>query len=158
MFYAYRGIGTGTGALVLFAAAQVPMALHGYRRGERTSVFGVLLAFGGLIAFLRPWKLSATLGPAALMALPGLAWGLYSLRGRATGRAVRWTADSFIYAVPLALAWLLPTASSIRQPRPVLRSLVRGHHIRLVLCPVVLGSQPAHRNRGWSHPTIGTGA
>lgn len=64
----------------------------------------------------------------------------------------------FIYAVPLTLAWLLPTASSIRQPRPVLRSLVRGHHIRLVLCPVVLGSQPAHRNRGWSHPTIGTGA
>ena len=113
MSYAYRGIGTGAGALVLFAAAQIPMALSGYRKGERTSSLGVVLALGGLIAFLQPWRSSATLGSAALMAAAGVAWGLYSLRGRATGNAVQWTADSFIYAVPMAVLWLLPTWSAV---------------------------------------------
>ncbi|WP_313284212.1 DMT family transporter [Delftia tsuruhatensis] len=114
MSYAYRGIGTGAGALVLFAAAQVPMALSGYRKGERTSSLGIVLALGGLIAFLQPWRSSATLGSAALMAVAGIAWGLYSLRGRATGNAVQWTADSFIYAVPMAVLWLLPTWGFIK--------------------------------------------
>lgn len=113
MSYAYRGIGTGAGALVLFAAAQIPMAVSGYLRGERTSVAGALLALGGLTAFLQPWKASPTLGAAALMAVAGIAWGLYSLRGRATGSAVHWTAHSFLCTVPMALAWLLLTAGHL---------------------------------------------
>ncbi|MDI9854032.1 DMT family transporter [Comamonas sp. 17RB] len=113
MSYAYRGIGTGAGALVLFAAAQVPMVVYGYRHGERTSVLGALLAFGGLTAFLRPWNASPTLGAAALMAVAGIAWGLYSLRGRATESALQWTANSFICTVPMALGWLLLTAHAI---------------------------------------------
>lgn len=34
MSYAYRGIGTEAGALVLFAAAQIPMALSRYRYAQ----------------------------------------------------------------------------------------------------------------------------
>lgn len=113
MSYAYRGIGTGAGALVLFAAAQIPMAVYGYMHGERTSVLGALLAFGGLTAFLQPWKSSPTLEAAALMAVAGIGWGLYSLRGRATGSAIDWTANSFIYTLPMTLVWLLLTAGDI---------------------------------------------
>lgn len=105
--FAYRDIGTGAGALVLFAAAQLVMIGYGLVRGERASIPGLLLALGGLAAFLLPSASSPPPGAALLMALAGCAWGGFSLLGRTAGAPVINTAASFLLALPLALALLL---------------------------------------------------
>lgn len=105
--FAYRDIGTGAGALVLFASAQLVMIGYGLVKGERASVPGLLLALGGLAAFLLPSASSPPPGAALLMALAGCAWGCFSLLGRTAGPPVINTAASFLLALPLALALLV---------------------------------------------------
>ncbi|WP_258307354.1 DMT family transporter [Alcaligenes faecalis] len=104
--FAYRSISTGTGALILFAAAQLLMISYGLFRGERTSVLGLLMALGGLVFFLAPGASAPPWGAALLMAISGLAWGGFSLLGKASESPVAGTASSFLLAVPLSLLTL----------------------------------------------------
>ena len=104
--FAYRHISTGTGALILFTCAQLTMISYGMARGERASVLGLLMALGGLAVFLAPRAAAPPLGAALLMALAGLAWGSFSLAGKANESPVAGTASSFVLAVPLALLML----------------------------------------------------
>ena len=105
--FAYRGISTGAGALVLFASAQLLMIGYGYYKGERTSILGVLLALGGMIAFLMPSASAPPLSAAVLMMVAGLAWGGFSLLGRSSGSPISNTASSFLWAVPLSVGLML---------------------------------------------------
>lgn len=106
--FAYRGMDTGSGALVLFASSQLLMIAFGLWRGERTSILGVVMALGGLIIFLAPTgNASIPLGYAALMLIAGFAWGGFSLLGRSGSSPITSTASSFILTVPLALGLLL---------------------------------------------------
>lgn len=104
--FAYRGMDTGAGALVLFASAQLLMLGFGYAKGERTSLWGVVLALGGLVIFLAPSDTAPALNYSLLMLVAGIAWGGFSLIGRAGGSPVLGTANSFILAAPLALLLL----------------------------------------------------
>lgn len=104
--FAYRGLDTGTGALVLFASSQLLMMSFGLVRGEKTSLWGIVLALGGLIVFLLPSETSAPLRYSVMMLVAGIAWGSFSLLGRAGGSALNSTSSSFILAVPLSLALL----------------------------------------------------
>jgi len=55
--FAYVRLTTGTGALLLFGAVQATMITLGVARGERLSLVqggGLLLAYGGLVALVRP--------------------------------------------------------------------------------------------------------
>lgn len=104
--FAYRDISTGAGALVLFASAQLLMISYGYWKGERTSILGVILALGGMAAFLAPSASAPPLSAAALMAVAGFAWGGFSLLGRSADSPVVNTAASFLWATPLALLLL----------------------------------------------------
>jgi drug/metabolite transporter (DMT)-like permease len=104
--FAYRSISTGTGALILFTAAQLLMISYGLFRGERTSVLGLLMALGGLVFFLAPGASAPPWGAALLMAISGLAWGGLSLLGKASESPVAGTASSFLLAVPLSLLTL----------------------------------------------------
>ncbi len=101
--FAYRGISTGAGALVLFASAQLTMISYGVCKGERTSAWGVLLSLGGLVAFLAPSGTAASLSSAALMAVAGAAWGGFSLLGKSSRSPVANTAGSFLWSIPFAL-------------------------------------------------------
>lgn len=105
--FAYRGMDTGAGALVLFASAQLLMVGYGYATGEKTSLAGVALALAGLIVFLAPSSAMPLSGSQALMVVAGIAWGGFSLVGRAGGAPLFNTANSFILAVPLALMLLV---------------------------------------------------
>lgn len=79
--FAYRSISAGAGALILFASAQLLMIGYGYARGERSSLLGVVLALGGLVAFLVPAMSESVPLPAiALMLVSGVAWGLFNHR------------------------------------------------------------------------------
>lgn len=104
--FAYRGMETGAGALVLFASSQLLMMSFGLVRGEKTSLWGIVLALGGLIIFLLPSDTSASLDYSAMMLVAGIAWGGFSLLGRASTSALSSTASSFILAVPFALVLL----------------------------------------------------
>lgn len=125
--YAYRGMDTGTGALVLFASAQLLMIGAGYARGEKTSPWGVALALAGLVVFLAPSGSAPPWGYSALMLAAGLAWGGFSLLGRAGSSPVAGTAASFVLAAPLALALLaLPRHHLLLDARGLTYALLSG--------------------------------
>jgi drug/metabolite transporter (DMT)-like permease len=105
--FAYVSLSAATGALLLFGAVQFTMISYGFWSGERFTArqwVGLLCAFGGLVGLLLP-GLSAPplLGP-ALMLSAGVAWGVYSLRGRKAGDATAVTAGNFLRAVPITIA------------------------------------------------------
>lgn len=103
--YAYIGLSAGTGALILFGAVQASMLGWALLRGERfgaVQTLGFVLAIGGLIGLLLPGLSAPPLGAALLMLLAGVAWGVYSLRGRGAGDPTAVTAGNFLRAVPMA--------------------------------------------------------
>ena len=115
--WAYLALPAGLGALLLFGAVQATMLGYALARGERFSqaqVAGLVLALGGLVGLLLPGA-SAPPAPAALLMLcAGIAWGVYSLRGRRAGDPLRVTSGNFLRTVPLALALATLTAAGGR--------------------------------------------
>lgn len=106
---AYLSLGAGVGALVLFASVQATMLGWSAWRGARPStreLRGFGLAFAGLVVLTLPGaSLPDPLG-LVLMSVAGVAWGAYTLRGRAAGAPLLVTRDNFVRALPLALGAL----------------------------------------------------
>lgn len=105
--FAYVHLSTATGALLLFAAVQATMITYGLWTGERMwwlQVVGLLLAFGGLVGLLLPGLSAPPPLDAALMLGAGIAWGVYSLRGKGPGDPTRVTAGNFMRATLIAAA------------------------------------------------------
>ncbi|MBL8481719.1 MAG: DMT family transporter [Rhodocyclaceae bacterium] len=105
--FAYLELAAGTGALILFGAVQLTMFAVGLSSGERfplPALGGLLLAAGGLVYLVSPGLAAPPLFGATLMAAAGVAWGLYSLRGRRAGNPLAATAGNFLRATPFALA------------------------------------------------------
>lgn len=108
--FAYVSLPTATGALLLFGTVQITMMGHAVWAGERLrpqQLGGYALALGGLVGLLLPGLSAPPPGGAALMMAAGVAWAIYSLRGKARGDATRVTAGNFLRTVPFALALLL---------------------------------------------------
>ncbi len=107
--YAYLEIGAAAGALLLFGCVQLTMIAGGLLRGERPRPLewiGWLLAIAGLVAINAPRLDPPPLRGAALMMLAGVAWGIYSLRGRGITRPLVATAGNFARSVPIAAAFV----------------------------------------------------
>lgn len=105
--FAYVSLPAATGALLLFGAVQATMIGHGIWAGERLRALqlgGLALALGGLVGLLLPGLSAPPLPGALLMLGAGLAWGVYSLRGKGAGDPARVTAGNFLRAVPVAAA------------------------------------------------------
>jgi drug/metabolite transporter (DMT)-like permease len=105
--FAYLSLTAATGALLLFGAVQVTMIALGIRAGERldpVQIVGVVLAFGGLIGLLLPGLSAPPLLGALMMIGAGVAWGVYSVRGKGAGDPIRVTAGNFALAVPMTIA------------------------------------------------------
>lgn len=108
--FAYLGLTTGAGALILFGAVQLTMLTAAWVGGERPSTIqwtGVVLAAGGLVYLLLPGLSAPPWREASLMAVAGVAWGFYSLRGRRGGDPIVRNAGNFLRTVPMALVVLL---------------------------------------------------
>lgn len=104
--FAYVRLSTGTGALILFAVVQLTMLTSALVRGERATarlIAGLIFAFVGVVVICAPGVRRPDLSGAILMALAGIAWGIYSLRGRDSRSAIANTAGNFLRAVPFAL-------------------------------------------------------
>lgn len=105
--FAYRNLPAATGALLLFGAVQATMISHGIWRGERLlkmQLIGLIGAAGGLVGLLLPGLSAPPLVGSALMLGAGVAWGIYSLRGKGAGDPARVTAGNFLRAVPFSAA------------------------------------------------------
>lgn len=105
--FAYLSVDTGVGALILFGAVQATMILAGVCGGERPHLLqwlGLVIALGGLAYLVSPGMTAPSPVGAALMAIAGIGWGVYSLRGRGPGDPIPITAGNFIRTVPLSVA------------------------------------------------------
>lgn len=105
--FAYLSLTAATGALLLFGAVQATMIGHGIWSGERLlrmQIVGLVLALGGLVGLLLPGLSAPPLSGSVLMLSAGVAWGVYSLRGRGAGDPTKVTAGNFLRAVPIAAA------------------------------------------------------
>ena len=104
---AYVSLGVATGALILFFCVQATMLVGAVVSGERIhwlEVNGIAVALAGLAHLMAPGLSAPSPEGAALMALAGVAWGLYSLRGRRSTDAIGDTASNFARSAPMALA------------------------------------------------------
>lgn len=100
---AYLQLGAGAGALLLFGAVQITMFGFAWYQGEHITarmLSGMLVAFAGLLLLLLPGASAPPLGSALLMALSGVAWGIYSLLGKGSPRPLADTAGNFARSLP----------------------------------------------------------
>lgn len=105
--FAYVSLPASTGALLLFGAVQATMIGHGIWTGERLrrlQLAGLVLALGGLVCLLSPGLSAPPLLGSLLMLSAGVAWGVYSLRGKGRGDPLKVTAGNFLRAVPITAA------------------------------------------------------
>lgn len=105
--FAYVAVATGTGALLLFGAVQSTMILWGLHKGERLRVIqilGLIVAMTGLVVLVFPGLSGPPLFGSILMLGAGVAWGIYSLRGKREKNPVAATTGNFVRAVPFAAA------------------------------------------------------
>ena len=114
--FAYVSLPAATGALLLFGAVQATMIGVGLWRGERLrggQLIGLMLALAGLVGLLLPGLSAPPLLGALLMLGAGVAWGVYSLRGKGAGDPTRVTAGNFARTLPLAAVLGLVSLSHV---------------------------------------------
>ncbi len=114
---AYLRIPAGTGAFVIFCCVQMTMIgwdLVTGGRLRRGEVAGLALALSGLGWLTRPGTGSPDPLGVGLMAVAGVSWGIYSIRGRRSGPPLQATARNFAASLPLALAASLVSLAGVR--------------------------------------------
>jgi drug/metabolite transporter (DMT)-like permease len=105
--FAYTSLSAGPGALLLFGAVQATMILWGLYKGERLNTIqlvGFIVAVAGLVVLVFPGLSAPPLAGSILMLGAGVAWGIYSLRGKAERNPANVTTGNFVRAVPFAAA------------------------------------------------------
>jgi drug/metabolite transporter (DMT)-like permease len=69
---------------------------------DAIQIVGLLLAAAGLVVLLFPGLAAPPIGGSILMLSAGVAWGVYSLRGKTAGDPIAATSGNFLRAVPFA--------------------------------------------------------
>jgi drug/metabolite transporter (DMT)-like permease len=104
--FAYITLDTGVGALILFGLVQLTMVAGALLAGDRPAVTewtGWLLAVAGFVYLVSPGLAAPSPIGSLLMAVAGIAWGVYSLRGRHEPHALAGTAYNFVRSVPMVI-------------------------------------------------------
>lgn len=108
--YAYINMTASIGALLLFGAVQATMIGYGLYRKEPFNTkqwLGLACAAAGLIFLLLPGLSAPPLLSSLLMISAGVAWGIYSIKGKGAQHPIPISAGNFIRTVPMALLLLL---------------------------------------------------
>jgi drug/metabolite transporter (DMT)-like permease len=104
--FAYIDLSAATGALLLFASVQATMISAGLLNGQRLGgqrLVGFVVAVLGLVALLLPGVSAPPLAGSLLMLAAGIAWAIYSLRGKSAIDPAAATAGNFARAATFAL-------------------------------------------------------
>jgi len=128
--FAYVNLTTATGALVLFGSVQATMMFAALASGERPKItewLGLISALGGLVYLVFPGLSAPPLLSSALMAIAGISWGFYTLRGRGSANPLADTTGNFVRAVPMIMLAALPFLSRIHSsPKGILLAVLSG--------------------------------
>jgi drug/metabolite transporter (DMT)-like permease len=104
--FAYLTLNTGTGALILFGSVQITMILRSLFSGNRLlpiEWMGVIVAFSGIVYLVLPGVTAPSFTGFSLMASAGIAWGLYTLKGRGSANPLSDTTYNFLRSVPFMI-------------------------------------------------------
>ncbi len=110
--FAYVSLDTGTGALILFGSVQITMILLSLVSGNRLHLsewVGVIIAFIGFVYLILPEVTSPSVMGFLLMIAAGIAWGMYTLKGRGSDHPLKDTAYNFLRTIPLVIILLVIT-------------------------------------------------
>jgi drug/metabolite transporter (DMT)-like permease len=128
--FAYLGLTTGTGALILFGSVQMTMIAAALIKGDRPGVLelaGVAVAFGGLVYLVFPGLTAPPLVSSLLMAGAGAAWGFYTLRGKGSADPLAETTGNFVRSVPMIGLAAIPFLSGLHlSTRGVILAVLSG--------------------------------
>jgi len=128
--YAYVSLSAGTGALILFGFVQGTMIAIGLWSGDRPGLLewlGWMAALAGLVWLMLPGVESPPLAGAILMALAGIAWGVYSIRGRSESSPLAATTSNFVFSgVFVALLVAVSFSGARLSSQGVILALVSG--------------------------------
>ncbi len=127
---AYISLDTGMGALILFGTVQATMIGLGLKSGEQphpVQWLGLVAALGGLMYLVFPGITAPHPLGALLMFISGIAWGVYSVRGKRAASPIASTAANFVRAVPMAaVASALALSSAQAQQTGIIIAVVSG--------------------------------
>ena len=110
--FAYLSLDTGTGALILFAVVQITMIFASIISGNKlhySEWVGLVIAFSGFFYFVLPSLTSPSLSGFLLMTGAGVAWGIYTLKGRGSKNPFSDTAFNFIRTLPFVVILMVVT-------------------------------------------------
>ena len=105
--YAYISLGSGTGALILFGVVQAVIIGTALLRGDRPgwgTYLGLTIALMGLVHLVAPGVSAPDPVGTALMALAGVGWAVYTLRGRGAANPLVLTGANFLLSLAFCAA------------------------------------------------------
>jgi len=109
--YAFTGLETGIGVLIQFGVVQLVMFASSFlsdQKVPKNKTIGAIIAFTGLIYLLWPsGDFTINLTSSVLMAIAGMAWGIYSVLGKKAASAIAATTASFLISTPICLIFVL---------------------------------------------------
>ena len=127
---AYLSLDAGMGALILFGCVQATMIGAGLKAGERphpVQWLGLITALGGLVYLVSPGIAAPDPLGTLVMSISGIAWGVYSVRGKGVAAPVLSTAANFARAAPMAaIASALAFSLVHAETKGVILALVSG--------------------------------
>ena len=127
---AYVSLSAGMGALILFGSVQVTMLGAALTSGERLTPaqwVGSVAAIGGLVYLVLPGISAPDPVGALLMCVSGIAWGVYSIRGKGVSAPVAMTAGNFLRSTPFAIAVSAVALSRVHlEPSGILLAVASG--------------------------------
>jgi len=114
--YAYISLDTGTGALILFGSVQITMVLLSILSGTRlhsSEWLGIFIAFSGFVYLILPGVSTPSITGFLLMSVAGIAWGIYTLKGRSSADPLMDTAYNFLRTTPLVVLLAFVAMSNV---------------------------------------------
>jgi drug/metabolite transporter (DMT)-like permease len=114
--FAYITLTTGTGALILFGSVQITMIFLALISGNRLHIsewMGVAIAFGGFVYLVLPGVNAPSGVGFLLMTIAGIAWGIYTLKGRSSDNPLMDTAYNFLRTIPLVIILTIIAAQNV---------------------------------------------
>jgi drug/metabolite transporter (DMT)-like permease len=113
--FGYITLDTATGALILFGSVQITMILLSVLSGNRLHIsewFGMATAFSGFVYLILPGATAPSATGFFLMTVSGIAWGIYTLKGRISMNPLMDTGYNFLRTIPFVIILVMITIKS----------------------------------------------